>query len=159
MEEAGGFEPPVRLSPDPLFSRQGPAPMGSALPYFGGPDPDRTDDILRARQMLSQLSYRPIIIGTHGGSRTPKILILSQTPMPIRLRGHLYSWYRHPASNRDAFQHRCLRPACLPIPAWRYTAAIKPCRLFPDCRNSKPQLHCPCRISLHPSTQDRHGLS
>ena len=34
----------------------------SYAPFFGGDEEDRTPDPLRARQMLSQLSYTPIII-------------------------------------------------------------------------------------------------
>ncbi len=34
--------------------------LKSALkPYFGGPEEDRTPDLLNANQALSQLSYRP----------------------------------------------------------------------------------------------------
>jgi hypothetical protein len=32
-----------------------------SLPYFGGGERVRTDDLLRARQALSQLSYTPKI--------------------------------------------------------------------------------------------------
>ncbi len=31
-------------------------------PFFGGDEEDRTPDPLRARQMLSQLSYTPIYL-------------------------------------------------------------------------------------------------
>ena len=102
------------------FQDGAPRQWGQRFHVFGGPDPDRTDDILRARQTLSQLSYRPICFGTHGGIRTPKILILSQTPMPVRLRGHLCLVPPPGVEPGRPRGHRCLRPACLPFPAWRY---------------------------------------
>jgi hypothetical protein len=39
--------------------------------YYGGGERDRTDDLLRARQALSQLSYTPdhLLAGMPGGPR------------------------------------------------------------------------------------------
>ena len=57
------------------------SPFGTALFYrqsLGGDERDRTDDPLLAKQVLSQLSYIPILVGSPGSFprspfRTPKI--------------------------------------------------------------------------------------
>ena len=53
------------------------------LLHFGGDDRDRTDDLLRARQALSQLSYTPEVIilyflniGGHRWTRTTDLTLI-----------------------------------------------------------------------------------
>ena len=43
-------------------------PMTTSTKRVGGANRDRTDDLLLAKQALSQLSYGPIFQGTLGGS-------------------------------------------------------------------------------------------
>ena len=40
-----------------------PSVFNHKLSNYGGGERDRTDDLLRARQALSQLSYTPIFLG------------------------------------------------------------------------------------------------
>ena len=42
-------------------------------------------------RLLCHLSYRSLL-RTPGEIRTPNLLILSQTPLPVRLRGHCEWW-------------------------------------------------------------------
>jgi hypothetical protein len=45
-------------------------PLNSRKPNAGGADRDRTDDPLLAKQVLSQLSYSPFVVGGSGWIRT-----------------------------------------------------------------------------------------
>jgi hypothetical protein len=48
------------------------------LKLFGGGERVRTDDPLRARQVLSQLSYTPKNVGGPGWTRTSDLTIISR---------------------------------------------------------------------------------
>ena len=72
MVGSSGLEPPTsrlsgarsnRLSYEPICFRAQSAFMVFSIPYshFGGDEEDRTPDPLRARQVLSQLSYTPML--------------------------------------------------------------------------------------------------
>ena len=50
----------------------------SPLQNFGGGERVRTDDPLRARQVLSQLSYTPKNVGGPGWTRTSDLTIISR---------------------------------------------------------------------------------
>ncbi len=114
---SGRIRTPSPALTGPAVFKTGPRTNGvSASKLFGGPDPDRTDDILRARQTLSQLSYRPIFWYPRRESNPQNSDPKSDAYASSATRAFVF-WYRHPGSNRDAFQHRSLRPVCLPIPA------------------------------------------
>jgi hypothetical protein len=80
MAEVNGIEPMVfplekrDALADHLIPRI-PTPKLS----FGGGERVRTDDLLRARQALSQLSYTPIISGR--AHRTPSIVVFALRPL------------------------------------------------------------------------------
>ena len=56
-------QPPARFAPiaerDPYPTGRAPAELPGRTGEFGGPERDRTDDIMLAKHALSQLSYRP----------------------------------------------------------------------------------------------------
>jgi hypothetical protein len=70
----GGIEPlAFRLLP---FSRRCQHPRLDTHSIFGGSDKSRTCDLLRAKELLSQLSYRPIIVNASGILTTYLYIIL-----------------------------------------------------------------------------------
>ncbi len=45
-----------------LLQKENPRLLGRGFHQNGGPERDRTDDLLHAMQALSQLSYRPVYL-------------------------------------------------------------------------------------------------
>ena len=78
MADGVGFEPTRRVIPAYTISNRAPSASRTSIQYGslkvkdGGAERDRTDDLLLARQALSQLSYSPVLSRTllpDGGPR------------------------------------------------------------------------------------------
>ena len=134
MVAGGGFEPStLRVWTECSSQLSYPAIILKFIKLIGGAKRDRTADPLRARQVLSQLSYGPNFYkwsgrqdsnlrppgpkpgalpswatsrfyGAPKRSRTPNLLIRSQTLYPIELWA-LLSWCLGPESNRHGCHH------------------------------------------------------
>ena len=131
MAEIEGFEPPQDVNPLLVFKT---SPFSQTwvnlrIKLIGGAKRDRTADPLRARQVLSQLSYGPNFYkwsgrqdlnlrppgpkpgalpscatsrknGALGRNRTHNLLIRSQALYPVELLAHFHKWRFLPDSNR-----------------------------------------------------------
>ena len=100
MVGSSGLEPPTlrlsgvrsnHLSYEPILIR--PAVVRFIPSPFGGDEEDRTPDPLRARQVLSQLSYTPVLThestfaGIPSGNSAPSKMNNEQIPLLTRTLG------------------------------------------------------------------------
>ena len=130
MVAGGGFEPStLRVWTECSSQLSYPAIILKFIKLIGGAKRDRTADPLRARQVLSQLSYGPNFYkwsgrqdlnlrppgpkpgalpscatsrknGALGRNRTHNLLIRSQALYPVELLAHFHKWRFLPDSNR-----------------------------------------------------------